>query len=300
MRVRLLLLTFFSLFTLSFFHLKAEVFLNYPEGQIVSQQMEVNSSIVQEFPGTTLKVDLRQVMDWTLEILGDSGAIHTKGPLELSITLTRLQVELKANEFETSFDSQSPLKNPLFAQVHQLIGVPVTIKLGEDFTKTADIPELEALMTELPLLPSIVSPSLFEDLLEHTFALAGRDLMSKGSIQRGITLGRTAPITMPISYEVTSIDDQSVKATLHGALEKTEQVVALDEMVGQQEDEEDQYAGFALSGEASGEGSWLLDNALLCQLQLHHKYQADFTVGELTVPMKIEVHQIVNSNLKTD
>lgn len=269
--------------------------LQYPGGQVVRQTMHVQSTVEQEFPGATLRVVLDQTMDWDVQVEDGEDTVTIQGPVDISMALRRLQVHIQAREFEVNFDSDQPTTDPLFAQVRQIIGAPVVVNLREDFTLAGAIEGLQELLQALPLLPAMVPPTLIEDLVEHTFALAGRNLVDSQPIQRTMTLGRTAPLVVPLTYEVVSLNRGKVEASISGKLDDVEQVIALDEMLGEQEDEAEAYASLLFTGEVSGSGAWDLNNSFLCQMDLKHSYRALFSVGELKVPMTLEMRERITS-----
>lgn len=258
----------------------------------VIQTSIVTVEIEQFLPGMTLRTVAKQTLSAELRVLSDdSSEAKSSPPMELQYTLQQFHVDLEANGEKASYSSQDTAPAALGAQMQELIGRPLLLKFGQDFALEGPIEELQILEKILPMFKQLFPASVFHELFQHLFALAGKQLATGDETLRKVTLGDKTKLSLPVKYEVTSVNFKEVEARLSGDVEGQTVTFGRPLQVDDSDRPLQPAVEIQLRGKLTGKGTWSRRHALLYEMDVEHDYKADLSVGNLNWPATLRILQ---------
>ncbi len=250
--------------------------LEYLPNIPIIQTSELTLELTQSLPGLKLNANANQTLTATLSIVGEqSGIPMTQPPLTLKFVLKDLKINLKSNNEEVKFDVKDPKSALELAQLARIVDRPIELRFGKNFELQNHPEELQQILRELPMLQEFRPESLLQELFQHLFAFADKDLAVGLQIQqRGPIhpLSSEAPI---INYEITSLNDQEVRASIAGKMDK--QTIQLKHPLANGTVEPIE---FTLMGALKGNATWNRHHALIYQLDVEYTYTGLFKIAE--------------------
>jgi len=259
---------------------------------------EVTLDIHQSLPGLSLATRGNQRLEAMLTVSAEHSDLPIfQPPFHLSFVLKSLQINLRANDEDISFDSKQTDSSIYLSQVSKMVDRPIQLHFGDEFKLENHSEELQQMVKELPLLQEINPESLLIELFSHLFALGGQELTVGKTFQRDFSELSIPSFPDQIEYTVTDIDDYDIYATIKGKIEK--QALQLKGLV-QINDKQQDLVGVNLSGTMNGKVKWNRDNAMLYDMETDYEYSAKFHLGEWEWMMNVTLGVHNSTKLRTE
>ena len=250
--------------------------LQYAPHVPVVQNTVLTLSMNQSLPALKLDTEAMQNLRAQLTLVSDQREVSVpQPPLDMLFVLRGLNINLKANGEAISFDSSKPGSTLMMAQVAKMIDRPIKLHFNDDFSVNGETQDLEAILRELPVLRELEPMALFQELFQHLFALAGKDLSIGDQILRTVPQNKTGPSSY--EYVVTAITDQEIQAALNGRIEP--RTITLNKVLKMDEKTEEKVE-LSVSGTVSGRVSWNRQNAMIYNAQIEHVFSGVLKIAD--------------------
>lgn len=256
----------------------APVKLQYIPNQPVIQTSTVSLKLNQTLPGFTIDTEATQNMTAQLTITSEAPEVVLQHPpVDLVFILKSLSVNIDANGESSTFTTATPEKSLLAAQLGKALNRPIRLHFGDNFTLRPEIPDMDALVGELPALGVLEPKEMMNGILQYVFAVAGKELSIGDRIERntpGVVAGSGPSMVV---YEITAITDQTVAAAFHADIPaRTASLKTLMKMG----DKPEEKLEMTLSGTMKGEGSWDRHNAMLYHANARYEFTGSLKIGD--------------------
>jgi len=216
----------------------------------------------------------------------------TTPPFNLSLTLKRLNVEMKTEEGTLSFDSSSPGSSLFLAQFGELAERPLPIRVEEGFVLKPETPKIVRTLQELPGVKDLHPEDFIRDFFYFQFALAGEELEEGKSYVRPLPQASGGVLFKEITYTVEKIDEKNIRARIFAASPPRKK--PLTEPFNSDNEAVTEMT-MMLSGTIDGTLVWDRENALRYRLESVQSYEGRFDLMDEEIVMQFKVDHEVYS-----
>lgn len=267
--------------------------LTYLPATPVLQTSELSIEIDESMPILHLASKAKQVLKMEVTAAAQPGATRlTQPPIDLTVVLKDVFVDLFVNQEEAAFDPRVERSPTSLKEISKLIDKPIHLKVNEQNAIIIAPNDLQTLKRELPALNDIGIELLFGELLQHHFALLGKELTIGAKFQEPFARDSASPLPETIDYEIVSITDKDVIASIKGNIKPKE--FQLKSPI--KFDDKEEPILLSYSGSLKGEGTWNRQNAMLFQMKTDYTYLALLKAGPMQWKMQVILHHKLSSN----
>jgi len=254
--------------------------------------LEINESL----PVLHLSSQAKQILKFNLTpIPGEGAAALTKLPMALLFTLKDIFIDLRINQAESTFDHRTNLLSVPLRQLSSVIDRPLRLSIDVKGCLVDEALDIEKLLKEFPVLQKVNLKAFLHELLYHLFALTDKDLELGAKFEQTPVCKSTSFFPKQITYEITTITDQEIGASINGTLAPLNVILEAKLNIDEQHQEP---VAMAVSGILQGEVFWERSNALLCRLQTTYHCQAKLTAGDMQWNLTMQIgHKALSSAL---
>lgn len=265
------------------------VTLQYLPNTPLTQVTDLTVEIHQMLPGLELNTRGKQLLITQVYIDSEEDISVSHLPITIVIVPKKLKIDLNVNDETISFDSDRPVSSVYIAQFSKMIDRPIKLHIGDDRLIQAESQDLAQLDKELPLLKEFNIEIFLKELFQHQFALVGEKLKQDKTYTVKYDAEALPYVPSKVNYTITSINDESIDATIKGQLR--ERKISLNAQV-QVDDKTSEDVEITFSGEMQGYVKWDRENALRHQLHLEYSYHGIIKIGhwewKLEAELKVE------------
>ena len=263
--------------------------LQYLPNTPLTQVTDLTLDIHQLLPGLELNTRGKQLLITQVYIDSEEDISVSHLPITIVIVPKKLKIDLNVNDETISFDSDRPVSSVYIAQFSKMIDRPIKLHIGDDRLIQAESQDLAQLDKELPLLKEFNIEIFLKELFQHQFALVGEKLKQDKTYIVKYDAEALPYVPSKVNYTITSINDESIDATIKGQLR--ERKISLNAQV-QVDDKTSEDVEITFSGEMQGYIKWDRENALRHQLHLEYSYHGIIKIGhwewKLEAELKVE------------
>lgn len=299
MKIRMQILFFCAVLSIFSSNLLAvgPVKLTLIPGVVIQQVSEFSIDIEEALPRLPLVTKGKQVLK--LEVIASPQAGTEKLdhlPIELTVTLKDIFVDLLVNKEEAAFDNRGERSAVALKELSRLIDRPIRFKVGElGIMMEARPDDLRKIFRELPALSGIGINSFFEELLQHHFVLVGKELSVGAKFEESFaTDSNDSPLPATIEYEIVQITDKEIFASMKGRI--VERQVQLKQTVKVDREEKDKIL-LTYSGTLKGEAVWNRNNAMIFNQKTYYSYDVFLQEGDMKWKMQVGLTHKLSSNI---
>jgi len=275
----------------------ASVELTYLPNRPVTQESHIHVKLYQSLPGIKIDASMDQRLAATLTIVDRSDLPVTLPPINMLFTMKKMQVDLESNGTKISYDVKSPETSLFLAEVNDIINKPVKLHFDENFQLFGDTPDISQLSKELPILGDLQPSAFINELFQHLFSLAGKQL-EEGEVYTIEPSDES--IGLPpkqINYTIKKIDEDTITAIFNGDIKEKKYDMDVEIKIGEDNQE---IVGFSTKGKLTGEVSWNRKNALNYTLHSETNYIGHFNIASWEWLMEVSlVHDVTSTEGNT-
>jgi hypothetical protein len=271
--------------------LSAEVELTFLPNKPVQQKSQLTIHLQQYLPSIRLNATMEQKLTADVSIVERSDLPVSQPPINILFTLKDLTIDLRANDKEASYQVNKPNTSLFLAEIQDMIDEPIKLRFDDHFRLKPDTIGLVQLSKELPILSQIHPQSFIEELFQHQFALANRQLEVGKTytikINEGVGIKPTS-----IAYSVIDINKDEIVAEMKGNIPPIIIDMPIEIPIG---DVLYDTVHLTVDGEFSGEVRWSRKNALLYTLKVATTYRGVYQIADWEWTMDLDIHHQVDT-----
>ncbi len=260
--------------------------LQYPVGRAVRESSQWTTTI--QSSGNVLQLYKKAQADLELKAKKGETGVVTEPPFFLQVSLKGLQVGADGSH-SAHFDSDSSQQSSVGMQeIAKTLNVPVELMIGDNLQISSTSESYREATQQLNHVSGFQLDNLFSEMVQHLFALAGKELHEGDTITRQVSVpAGQEPVTL--EYQVIKITPQEIRAVINGQIPTWNMQVKEGFLPA---NGAANSASITLSGTVSGKVVWSRSNALIYKTKIDYDYQGTMTADGRELPISIQLHHL--------
>jgi len=272
-----------TLLPLTAFTVPENIQLKYLVGCPVQESSQWSTTIQSQ--GSLWQLYKKAQVDLEVKAAENNSGIATAFPLTLQMRLKGLQVGADGSS-SAHFDSDAPEQSIGMQEISKTLYRSIELTIGDNLQISVESEDTSEVVQELQEVGGFQIENLFSEMVQHLFALAGRDLYEGDTVIRQVSVPSSTE-TVSLEYKIVQITPQEVRATVQGTV--PDWTMPVKQRLFNTKGSSDQIT---LSGTVSGKIVWLRSNALIYKAKVDYDYHGTIDADGLTSPISVQLHHL--------